>query len=157
MISSTYETPNRESCGVSGRAYEASLENHCYSVQTTVSTKHNVQKIGKANKKLLQRLLNAVTAGRTVEMRTILSCSQSICLWLSIEAIWTRHKSQSLSMSYLHTIGNSRSQRVCWLKVMAWSKLLENLMGSDVCRLSHYVARFPPDVLQVGETHIASS
>ena len=37
-----------------------------------MSTKHNVQKTVKADRKLLQRLLNAVTAGRTVEMGTIL-------------------------------------------------------------------------------------
>ena len=40
--------------------------------KATVSTKHNVQKTVKADRKLLQRLLNAVTAGRTVEMRSIL-------------------------------------------------------------------------------------
>ena len=38
----------------------------------TMSTKHNVQKTVKAKRKPLQRLLNAVTAGRTVEMGTIL-------------------------------------------------------------------------------------
>ena len=40
--------------------------------KATVSTKHNVQKTVKADRKLLQRLLNAVTAGRTVEMGSIL-------------------------------------------------------------------------------------
>jgi len=40
--------------------------------KATVSTKHNVQKTAKANRKLLQRLLNAVIAGRTVEMGNIL-------------------------------------------------------------------------------------
>ena len=40
--------------------------------KATVSTKHNVQKTVKADRKHLQRLLNAVTAGRTVEMGSIL-------------------------------------------------------------------------------------
>ena len=40
--------------------------------KATVSTKHNVQKTVKADRKLLQQLLNAVTVGPTVEMGTIL-------------------------------------------------------------------------------------
>ena len=40
--------------------------------KATVSTEHTVQKTVKADRKLLQRLLNAVTAGRTVEMGSIL-------------------------------------------------------------------------------------
>ena len=40
--------------------------------KTTVSTEHTVQKTVKADRKLLQGLLNAVTAGRTVEMGSIL-------------------------------------------------------------------------------------
>jgi len=40
--------------------------------KTNVSTKQNVQKTIKADRKLLQRLLNAVTAGRPLEMATIL-------------------------------------------------------------------------------------
>ena len=40
--------------------------------KATVSTKHSVQKTVKVDRKLLQRLLNAVTAGRTVEMGSIL-------------------------------------------------------------------------------------
>ena len=40
--------------------------------KATVSTKHNVQKTVKADRKHLQRLFNAVTAGRTVEMGSIL-------------------------------------------------------------------------------------
>ena len=40
--------------------------------KATVSTEHTVQKTVKADRKLLQRLLNVVTAGRTVEMGSIL-------------------------------------------------------------------------------------
>ena len=40
--------------------------------KATVSTKHNVQKTVKGDRRHLQRLLNAVTAGRTVEMGRIL-------------------------------------------------------------------------------------
>ena len=40
--------------------------------KATVSTKHNVQKTVTGDRNLLQRLLNAVTAGRTVEMGSIL-------------------------------------------------------------------------------------
>ena len=40
--------------------------------KATVSSKHNVQKTVIADRKHLQRLLNAVTAGRTVEMGSIL-------------------------------------------------------------------------------------
>ena len=40
--------------------------------KATVTIKHNVQKTVKADINLLQLLLNAVTAGRTVEMGTIL-------------------------------------------------------------------------------------
>ena len=40
--------------------------------KATVSTKHNAQKTVKADRKFLQRLLNVVTVGRTVEMGSIL-------------------------------------------------------------------------------------
>ena len=52
--------------------------------KATVSTKHNVQKTVKANRKLLQRLLYAVTVGQIAEMGAIMK--QTRCLWTSTMA-----------------------------------------------------------------------
>ena len=60
--------------------------------KATVSTKHNLQKTVKADRKLLQRLLNAVTASRTVEMGSILKHELSVPSPTVAGQAWRRHE-----------------------------------------------------------------
>ena len=80
--------------------------------KATMSTQHNVQKTIKANRELLQRLLNAVTAGRTVEMGNILKHELSpIPLSLAKQGGDMKSTQKSELINVLaDTFGNSRSQ-----------------------------------------------
>ena len=84
--------------------------------KATVATKHNVQKTVKADRKHLQRLLNSFTAGRTVEMGSILKHELSpVPLSLAKHGGDMNSTQKSvlinvLADGILGTLGNSRSQ-----------------------------------------------